>query len=92
MFSRPNALWIYYPVCWLAVLALLAHITFCAWVVLTPTDVGGTFMGGMNGQLFGGGWLIATTGLLLTLLLRLPGSIHACIGAGLAPWASVAGG
>lgn len=83
MFSRPNALWMYQLICWLAVLALLAHIAFCDWVLLKPTDVGGTLMGGMNGLLFNAGWLVATSGLLLTLLLRLPGSIYACIGAGL---------
>ncbi|WP_242487260.1 hypothetical protein [Pseudomonas sp. TH15] len=73
----------YQLICWLAVLALLAHIAFCDWVLLNPTDVGGTLMGGMNGLLFNAGWLVATSGLLLTLLLRLPGSIYASIGAGL---------
>lgn len=82
MLTRTNAQWIYYPICWLAVLSLLAHIVFTDWVLLKPTDVGGTLMGGMNGLLFNGGWLVATTGLLLTLILRLPGSIYACIGAG----------
>ncbi|MFJ4197091.1 hypothetical protein [Pseudomonas sp. NPDC089534] len=85
MLPRPNALWLYYPICWLALLALMAHIAFYDWSLITPIDVTGTFMGGMGGQLFATGWLVATSGLLLAMLLRLPGSTVACIGAGLLP-------
>lgn len=85
MLTRPNALWIYYPICWLAVLSLLLHIAFYDWYLLTPIDVGGTLMGGMGGQMSAIGWIAATVALLLALLMRIPGSIHACIVAGLLP-------
>lgn len=85
MLSRPHFFWFYYPVCWLAVLALIVHIAFYDWNLLTPIDVGGTLMGGMNGQLFAGAWLVATLTLLLSMLMRLPGSITGCIVAGLLP-------
>lgn len=87
MLTRPNAQWIYYPICWLAVLSLLLHIAFYDWNLLTPIDVGGTFMGGMGGQLFASGWVAATVALLLAMLVRIPGAIHACILAGLMPLA-----
>ncbi|CAI8826067.1 Transmembrane protein [Pseudomonas sp. IT-347P] len=85
MLTRSNARWSYYPICWLAVLSLLAHIAFYDWYLLTPIDVGGTFMGGMGGQMFASGWIAATVALLLALLVRMPGSCHACIVAGLLP-------
>lgn len=80
--TRPKAPWIYYLICWLAALSLLAHIVFTDWKLLKPTDIGGTLMGGMNGLVLNGGWLMAVTGLLLTLILRAPGSVFACVGAG----------
>ncbi|WP_339465669.1 MULTISPECIES: hypothetical protein [unclassified Pseudomonas] len=83
--SRPNALWLYYPLCWLAALTLLLHSAFYDWNLMTPIDVGGTFMGGMGGQMFVSAWVLTTVVLLISLLVRLPGSIHACIAAGLLP-------
>ncbi|PKH78730.1 hypothetical protein CXF97_19280 [Pseudomonas sp. Choline-02u-1] len=85
--TRPNALWIYYPICWLAVGSVVLHSAFYDWYLLTPIDVGGTFMGGMGGQLFAIGWVAATVALLLALLVRMPGAIHACILAGVMPLA-----
>lgn len=85
MLSRPNFFWFYYPVCWLALLALILHSAFLDWKLLKPINVGGTLMGGMNDLVFAGGWLLTTPVLLLSMLLRLPGSIHACIVAGLLP-------
>ena len=87
MLTRPNALWIYYPFCWLAVGSVVLHSAFYDWYLLTPIDVGGTFMGGMGGQLFAIGWVAATVALLLALLVRMPGAIHACILAGVMPLA-----
>ncbi|WP_415763096.1 hypothetical protein [Pseudomonas sp. CP4] len=87
MLTRPNARWIYYPICWLAVLSLLLHSAFYDWNLLTPIDVGGTFMGGIGGQLFASGWVAATVALLLAMLARIPGAINACILAGLMPLA-----
>lgn len=83
--SRANFFWFYYPVSWLAVLALTLHIAFYDVYLISPRDVGGTFMGGMNGPLFASAWMLTTGVLLLSLLLRLPGSIPACIAAGLLP-------
>ena len=85
MLSRPNFFWFYYPVCWLAALALILHIAFYDLYLMSPRDVGGTFMGGMNGPMYASAWMITTGALLLSLLLRLPGSIPACIAAGLLP-------
>lgn len=87
MLTRHNALWIYYPICWLAVGSVVLHSAFYDWYLLTPIDVGGTFMGGMGGQLFAIGWVAATVALLLALLVRMPGAIHACILAGVMPLA-----
>ena len=85
MLSRPHFFWFYYPACWLAVLTLVLHSAFLDWKLLKPINVGGTLMGGMNDLVFAGGWLLTTLALLLSMLLRLPGSIHACIVAGLLP-------
>lgn len=85
MLSRANFFWFYYPVCWLAVLALILHIAFYDVYLISPRDVGGTFMGGMNGAMYASAWMLTTGVLLLSLLLRLPGSIAGCIAAGLLP-------
>ena len=79
MLSRPRTLWswLYYP---------LSYIAVFDWSLITPIDVGGTFMGGgMATQLYLIGWGAATVGLLLAVVFRLPGSIYGWISAGLLP-------
>lgn len=84
--SNSRWLWLYYPVSWMTVCVVLAHIVFFNWALLTPKDVSGTLFGGAMGtQLYLGGWGIATFGLIVAIVLRLPGSIHAWIAAGLVP-------
>ncbi|MFW9080128.1 hypothetical protein ACOI9X_12745 [Pseudomonas sp. P2757] len=80
--SRPNLLWLYYPICWLSVTVLVLHLAFYDWLLLTPTDVGGTLMGGMGGQMYASAWMITALGLLIAMLVRLPGSTVACMAAG----------
>lgn len=84
--SNSRWLWLYYPVSWISVCVVLAHIVFFSWALLTPKDVSGTLFGGAMGtQLYLGGWGVATFGLIVAILLRLPGSILAWIAAGLVP-------
>lgn len=88
MLSRLNTLWswLYYVVSWLVVLVLILHHVAYDWSLMTPIDVGGTFMGGgMATQLYWMGWIVATMGLIVAILLRLPGAIFGWIGAGLVP-------
>ncbi|WP_242487705.1 hypothetical protein [Pseudomonas sp. TH31] len=78
--------WLYYPLSWLAVLVLISHVVVFNWFLLKPTDVGGTFMGGgMATQSYLMGWVVATLGLIIAVLCRLPGSITGWIGSGLVP-------
>jgi len=86
--SRLNTLqsWLYYAVSWLVVLVLILHHAFYDWLLMEPIDVGGTFMGGgMAVQLYLMGWTVATLGLIVAVLLRLPGAIFGWIGTGLVP-------
>lgn len=88
MLSRLNTLqsWLYYAVSWLVVLVLILHHAFYDWLLMEPIDVGGTFMGGgMAVQLYLMGWTVATLGLIVAVLLRLPGAIFGWIGTGLVP-------
>lgn len=88
MLSRLNTLqsWLYYAVSWLVVLALILHHAFYDWLLMEPIDVGGTFMGGgMAVQLYLMGWTVATLGLIVAVLLRLPSAIFGWIGIGLVP-------
>ncbi|MDN3224412.1 hypothetical protein [Pseudomonas nunensis] len=88
MFSRLNTLWtgLFYAMSWLVVLVLMLHYAFYDWLLITPIDVGGTFMGGgMATQLYLMGWTVATLGLIVAVLLRLPGALYGWIGAGLVP-------
>lgn len=88
MLSRPRTLWswLYYPLSYIAVFVLILHIAAFDWSLITPIDVGGTFMGGgMATQLYLIGWCAATVGLLLAVVFRLPGSIYGWISAGLLP-------
>ncbi|WP_185076521.1 hypothetical protein [Pseudomonas frederiksbergensis] len=71
---------------WLVVLVLILHHAFYDWLLMEPVDVGGTFMGGgMAIQLYLIGWTVATLGMIVALLLRLPGAMFGWIGAGLVP-------
>ncbi|WP_256735433.1 hypothetical protein [Pseudomonas sp. dw_612] len=71
---------------WLVVLVLVLHYAFFDWLLITPIDVGGTFMGGgMATQMYLIGWIMATLGLIVAILLRLPGALYGWIGAGLVP-------
>ncbi|MCO8169346.1 hypothetical protein NJC40_16390 [Pseudomonas sp. 21LCFQ02] len=84
--SNSRWLWLYFPVSWITVCAVLVHITFFSWALLTPKDVSGTLFGGAMGtQLYLGGLGVATLGLTVVILLRLPGAILAWIAAGLLP-------
>lgn len=84
--SNTRWLWLYFPMSWIAVGGVLLHIVFYDWTLLTPKDVGGTLFGGaMSTQLLLSGWAVATLGLIVAILLRLPGSILAWITAGLVP-------
>lgn len=86
--SRPRTLWswLYYPLSCIAVFVLTLHIAAFDWLLITPIDVGGTFMGGgMATQLYLMGWGAASVGLLLAVVCRLPGSIYGWISAGLLP-------
>ncbi|WKW30563.1 hypothetical protein KIH13_16635 [Pseudomonas viridiflava] len=84
--SNRRWLWLYYTVSWITVCVVLLHVTFFSWALLTPKEVGGTLFGGAMGtQLNLNGWGVATVGLIVAILLRLPGSIHAWIAAGLLP-------
>ncbi len=88
MFSRLNTLWtwLFYAMSWLVVLVLVLHYAFFDWLLITPIDVGGTFMGGgMATQMYLIGWIMATLGLIVAILLRLPGALYGWIGAGLVP-------
>lgn len=88
MLSRLNTLWtgLFYAMSWLVVLVLMLHYAFYDWLLITPIDVGGTFMGGgMATQLYLIGWTVATLGLIVAVLLRLPGALYGWIGAGLLP-------
>ncbi|RON53948.1 hypothetical protein BK665_13695 [Pseudomonas frederiksbergensis] len=88
MFSRLNTLWswLFYAMSWLVVLVLILHHAFYDWLLMEPVDVGGTFMGGgMAIQLYLIGWTVATLGMIVALLLRLPGAMFGWIGAGLVP-------
>lgn len=92
--SRPNLFWIYYPLCWLSVSVLVMHLAFYDWLLLTPTDVGGTFMGGIGGQMYARAWMVTALALLMAMLARLPGSAIASMAAGavqtgLGAWALV---
>ncbi|MCD5989299.1 hypothetical protein KDX30_15430 [Pseudomonas sp. CDFA 553] len=84
--SNSRWLWLYYTVSWITVCVVLLHIAFFSWALLTPKEVGGTLFGGVMGtQLNLTGWGVATVGLIVAILLRLPGSILAWIAAGLVP-------
>lgn len=88
MFSRLNTLWswLFYVMSWLVVFVLILHHAFYDWLLMEPVDVGGTFMGGgMAIQLYLIGWTVATLGMIVTMLLRLPGAMFGWIGAGLVP-------
>jgi hypothetical protein len=88
VFSRLNTLWswLFYVMSWLVVFVLILHHAFYDWLLMEPVDVGGTFMGGgMAIQLYLIGWTVATLGMIVTMLLRLPGAMFGWIGAGLVP-------
>ncbi|KQQ62494.1 hypothetical protein ASF84_27035 [Pseudomonas sp. Leaf127] len=84
--SNSRWLWLYYPVSWMTVCVVLAHIAFFNWALLTPREVSGTLFGGAMGtQLYLIGWGVAMIGLIVAILLRLSGSIFAWMAAGLMP-------
>ena len=84
--SHGRWLWLYSPVSCLTACVVLMHIGFFSWALLTPRVVSGTLFGGAMGtQLYLGGWVVAALGLIVTILLRLPGSIFAWIASGLVP-------
>jgi hypothetical protein len=86
VFSRRNTLvsGLFHAVCWLVVLVLILHVAFFNWQLMKPLNVGGTFMGGgMATELYLMGWGVATLGLIVAILLRLPGAIYGWIGSGL---------
>lgn len=88
MLSRLNTLWtwLHYAMSWLVVLVLILHHAFYDWLLMEPIDVGGTFMGGgMAIQLYLFGWIVATLGIIVAVLLRLPGAMWGWIGAGVVP-------
>lgn len=88
MFSRLNVVWpvLFHLLSGLVVLVMILHVAFFNWCLITPIDVGGTFMGGgMATQMYLIGWGVATSGLVVAILLRLPGAIFGWIGSGLMP-------
>jgi len=63
---------------------MIAHLSVFDWSLITPKDVGGTFMGGaMDVLAYLMGWAVVTFGLLTAIVCRLPGSIFGWISAGL---------
>ncbi len=65
----------YYGFCGLAAVLLVSMQSFCGIFLLTPRDVGGTLFGGMFLDFMClGGWLLATFGLVVTILLRSVGA------------------
>ncbi|WP_429514260.1 hypothetical protein [Pseudomonas frederiksbergensis] len=88
MFSRLNTLvsGLFHAVSGLVVLVLILHVAFFNWQLMTPRDVGGTFMGGgMETPMYLMSWGVALLGLVIAVLLRLPGAIGGWIGSGLVP-------
>lgn len=75
---------LYYPLCWIAVAALLATMIRCNLHLIVPREVGGTLFGGSMGfMLYLGGWALSVLCLGLAVLTRVPGARLAWISGGL---------
>lgn len=65
----------YYAFCGVIAVLLFSCQTFCGVMLITPRDVGGTLFGGMFLDILClGGWLLATAGLMVSVLMRLAGA------------------
>ncbi|MGL5109519.1 MAG: hypothetical protein ACRC7J_10710 [Vibrio ordalii] len=74
---------IYYVFCGIVAVLLFSLQTYSAIVLLTPRDVGGTLFGGMFLDLMCiQGWLLATAGFVLAVVLRLAAARVALLCAG----------
>lgn len=65
----------YYVFCGVSAVLLISLQSFCGILLITPRDVGGTLFGGIFLDLMClGGWLLATAGLVTSILVRFAGA------------------
>lgn len=79
-------IWLYYALSLIATGGIIANLGYSNWHLIKPINIGGTLFGGsFSFQMHFIRWVIASTGLLLAIVLRLPGYRLAWIAAGVFP-------
>ncbi|WP_347905377.1 hypothetical protein [Pseudomonas purpurea] len=79
-------IWLYYALSLIAIGGIIANLGYYSWQLIKPTNAGGImFAGGFDFLVALIRWAIAAIGLLLAIVLRLPGYRLAWIAAGVFP-------